>query len=79
MPTKAELEAELERLRAEIDARSSEEPDTPAHDLLDALKAGDLEALASELAAEIEDSLTNKPLLTAAGLVLLGYALGRAR
>lgn len=79
MATKAELEAEVERLRAELGARGDEDPQTHMHDVLGALKSGDLEGLANELAAEIEDSLTNKPLLTAAGLVLLGYALGRAR
>ncbi|NRA98331.1 MAG: hypothetical protein HRU32_00710 [Rhodobacteraceae bacterium] len=80
MPTKAELEAELAALKAELADRDDAAPeDADGVDVFAALKAGDLEALGNELAAEIEDSLTHKPLLTAAALLLLGYAVGRAR
>ena len=83
MPTKAELEQELAELKAELaalrpEAVSDAEP-TAAMDVFEALKGGDFEGLANELTKEIEDVMNDKPLLTAAGLLLLGYALGRAR
>ena len=85
MATKADLEKELAALKAELAAlrkTSDETPDRPANpaqSVISSLKEGDLEGLANELTAELESALNDKPLMTALGLVVLGYALGRAR
>jgi hypothetical protein len=91
MATKAELEDELAALRKELAAMKKTAGDTAddiaeetqSHsipgDILAALRGTDLEGLAKELTDEIETALHEKPLLTALGILVVGYALGRIR
>ena len=91
MATKAELEDELAALRKELaamkktagDAADATAAEAQSHsipgDILAALRGTDLERLAKELTDEIETALHEKPLLTALGILVVGYALGRIR
>jgi hypothetical protein len=88
MATKAELEAELAALRRELAAlRGEAAPEADeAHgmretvtDFVASLKDTDLDGLAKQLTDEIETAIQEKPLLTALGILLVGYALGRLR
>jgi hypothetical protein len=92
MATKAELEAELAALRRELAALRGDAADTAddaeetAHGMRDtvtdfvaSLKDTDLDGLAKQLTDEIETAIQEKPLLTALGILLVGYALGRLR
>jgi hypothetical protein len=92
MATKAELEAELAALRRELaalrgdTADTADDPEKTAHgmretvtDFVASLKDTDLDGLAKQLTDEIETAIQEKPLLTALGILLVGYALGRLR
>lgn len=89
MATKAELEAELAALRKEL-AQLKGLPDETAEDhddegqstirdFVGSLRDTDLEGLARQLTDEIESAMHEKPLLTALGILVVGYALGRLR
>ncbi|WP_068113340.1 hypothetical protein [Tropicimonas marinistellae] len=93
MATKAELEAELEKLRAEMAARpepalgakaSSEQTRTEAAETaLDRflsdhdLKIDDFENLLKRLSEEVGGLPQHKPILTALGAFALGFFAGR--
>lgn len=89
MPTKAELEDELTRLKAELasrpkvsepeEATTDDSNDSGVADLLNSLGETDFEGLVRQLTDEIESTVKTRPLLTIAGAVLLGYAIGRIR
>jgi hypothetical protein len=91
MATKADLESELAALRKELaalkdtarDAAPPTDDADGAHsipgDILAAIKGTDIEGLAKQLTNEIETSMHEKPLLTALGILVVGYALGRIR
>jgi hypothetical protein len=91
MATKAELEEELAELRKELaalkktagDAAEDIADEAEAHsfpgDILSAIRDTDLEGLARQLTDEIETAMHEKPLLTALGILVVGYALGRIR
>jgi hypothetical protein len=92
MATKAELEAELAALRRELAALrgeaadAAEDAEDEAHgmretvtDFVASLRDTDLDGLAKQLTDEIESAMQDKPLLTALGILLVGYALGRLR
>ncbi|MCT8161642.1 hypothetical protein [Pseudoruegeria sp. SHC-113] len=83
MPTKAELEAELEKLRAELSAAKDQIADAAqaaAEDepegIVEHLKH-DGEALISEFVKEIEDLSANRPVLTVVGAFCLGLLLAK--
>ncbi|MGI1662601.1 hypothetical protein ACRDNQ_10210 [Palleronia sp. KMU-117] len=89
MATKAELEAELAALRKELSQlkglteEAAEDAGDEAHstirDFVGSLRETDLEGLAKQLTDEIESAMHEKPLLTALGILVVGYALGRLR
>jgi hypothetical protein len=92
MATKAELEAELAELRRELAAlrgdaaAAADDAGDEAQgmretvtDFVASLKDTDLDGLAKQLTDEIETAIQEKPLLTALGILLVGYALGRLR
>lgn len=89
MATKAELEAELAALRKELAQlkglpdEAAEDTDDEGHstirDFVGSLRDTDLEGLAKQLTDEIEGAMHEKPLLTALGILVVGYALGRLR
>lgn len=85
----AALRRELAALRGDAaeaaDDTADEAADT-AHgmretvtDFVTSLKDTDLDGLAKQLTNEIETAMQDKPLLTALGILLVGYALGRLR
>ncbi|SLN52490.1 hypothetical protein PSA7680_02754 [Pseudoruegeria aquimaris] len=83
MPTKAELEAELEKLRAEL-ASAKEKIAEAAAPKEEASEEGlaehlmhDGEALLKEFVKEIEDLSANRPVLTVVGAFCLGLLLAR--
>lgn len=90
MATKAELESELAALRKELaalkntageaveEAAEDVEHSIPG-DILAAIRDTDFEGLAKQLTDEIETAMHEKPLLTALGILVVGYALGRLR
>lgn len=87
MATKAELEAELAKLRKQIAARDAEEvaqqaaaPPQPAlADYLEqyGLDEKDIEVLWNQIATEVGNLPQKKPLLTLLGALGLGIVLGR--
>jgi ElaB/YqjD/DUF883 family membrane-anchored ribosome-binding protein len=93
MATKAELEAELASLRQELAAlrdtageaadEVAEDAEDGAHstitDFVAAIRDTDVEGLAKQLTNEIETAMHEKPLLTALGILVVGYALGRLK
>ena len=91
METKAELEQELAALRKELaalkntagDAAEDIAEEVESHsipgDILAAIRGTDLEGMAKQLTDEIEAAMHDKPLLTALGILVVGYALGRIR
>jgi ElaB/YqjD/DUF883 family membrane-anchored ribosome-binding protein len=93
MATKAELEAELASLRRELAALKdtageaaeevAEDTAESAHstitDFVASIRDTDVEGLAKQLTNEIETAMHEKPLLTALGILVVGYALGRLK
>jgi len=89
MATKAELEEELASLRRELAALKdkagevAEDAESTAHstitDFVSAIRDTDVEGLAKQLTNEIETAMHEKPLLTALGILVVGYALGRLK
>jgi hypothetical protein len=87
MATKAELEAELAALRRELaqlkglpdEAAEDDEGHSTIRDFVGSIRDTDLEGLAKQLTDEIESAMHEKPLLTALGILVVGYALGRMR
>lgn len=88
MATKAELEAELERLRTELADRDSvdasegktgDESETPVDRFLAdrGLSVEDFEGLLEQLSEELGKLPQNKPVLTALGAFALGFLAGR--
>lgn len=94
MPTKAELEKELDRLKEELaelraaGASAAADAAETAADTVDDIGArakdgasslmGTVDDLTHELIAEIEEMPAKKTLLVAAGAFLLGYVLGHS-
>lgn len=93
MATKAQLEAELTKLRAELkEVRNSQtpskdadadtegpapEPETDSADILHAMQDGDFGTALHQLTEELEGLTSRKPLLTALGVFVVGYLIGR--
>jgi hypothetical protein len=85
----AALRRELAALKgdvAEAAGDAAEDTEETAHGMRDtvtdfvaSLKDTDLDGLAKQLTDEIETAMQDKPLLTALGILLVGYALGRLR
>jgi hypothetical protein len=92
MATKAELEAELASLRKELAAlkeKAGEVAEEVAEDadgaystitdFVASIRDTDIDGLAKQLTNEIETAMHEKPLLTALGILVVGYALGRMK
>lgn len=93
MATKAELEAELASLRKELAAlkdkagdaapEAAEDAEGGAYstitDFVTSIRETDIDGLAKQLTNEIETAMHEKPLLTALGILVVGYALGRLK
>ena len=91
MATKAELEAELARLKEELaqskaasqtrhDAQPDEDipaPDPGMSEVLSALQHGEIDT--KELLHKLEELLSQKPVLTVLGIFAVGYLIGRSR
>lgn len=85
MATKAELEAELKQLRAELAARDSAleakensnlnaEPEPEVND-----EPSSLEADIGEILADLEEFPHKQPLMFALGAFAVGYLIGRMK
>jgi len=83
MATKAELEAELKQLRAELAERdaAAEVKETPKVDTEPAMddESPSLEADIGEILAELEEFPHKKPLMFALGAFAVGYLIGRMK
>ena len=85
MATKAELEAELRQLRAELAARDSaaEVKETSEVDAEPEPDTGDetpsLESDIGEILAELEEFPHKQPLMFALGAFAVGYLIGRLK
>ena len=85
MATKAELEAELADLKAQL-ARNAKVAETPASEAEaeeeQAEQPAPLEisdTLIKDLVKEVETLATDKPLITLVAAFVVGYIVGRAR
>ena len=90
MATKAELEAELELMKAQLSQRDEplrndkperkgtegNQSDSKVSDAID-FGSEEIEKMLSQLSDELGDFPQNKPLLTALGAFALGFAFGR--
>ena len=93
MATKAELEAELASLKKELAALKEKAGDVAEEvaddaadgtystitDFVASIRDTDIDGLAKQLTNEIETAMHEKPLLTALGILVVGYALGRLK
>lgn len=85
MATKAELEAELKQLRAELSARDAalETKETTKVDAEPEPEVDDespsLEADIGEILAELEEFPHKQPLMFALGALAVGYLIGRMK
>ncbi|WP_372573922.1 hypothetical protein [Ruegeria jejuensis] len=89
MATKAELEAELAALRAQLADKPAEPDPEPAPEAEDdrstfdrmlaghGIDSSELDALWAQFSKELGDFPTQKPLLTTIAAFGLGFALGR--
>ena len=85
----AALRRELAALKGEAAGAAgdvADEAEEAAHGMRDtvtdfvaSLRDTDLDGLAKQLTDELEKTMQEKPLLTALGILLVGYALGRLR
>lgn len=85
MATKAELEEELNALRAELDAARAttaelkEAAEAAQPEGLGEVLMADAESLLTEFTHEIEEISANKPVLVVLGAFCLGMLLARGR
>ncbi len=86
MATKAELEAELAELKAQLAANrvteeklQPDEPHEPPADEWEDLGHGSFEGVAEKIVEELEGLPAKRPLLMALGVFVLGYMIGRSR
>ena len=86
MATKAELEAELVDLKAQLAAnrapakeQQTEASAEPPADEWEDLGHGSIEGIAEQIVEELEGFPAKKPLLMALGVFVLGYMIGRSR
>lgn len=86
MATKAELEAELAKLKlqlAELKATAKEEeivePEEPETGGWEDLSEISFEGIADQIIEELEGFPAKKPLLMALGVFVVGYMIGRSR
>jgi hypothetical protein len=83
MATKAELEAEVDQLREDLAAMRAQ-AETRLRSAADTVReklpqASEVDAVLSDVAAELKRLPEKNPLLLAAAALALGYLLGRAR
>ncbi len=83
MATKAELEAELAQLKAQLAANNEADAAPQAENTEDEADAPTpfeiSEDTVKDLAKELESFATEKPMLTLLAAFLVGYVVGRAR
>ncbi len=85
MATKAELEAELADLKAQLAKNSqaaketARQADSVGEQVEETAQFEIPESLVKDLVKEVETLATDKPLVTLAAAFLVGYIVGRAR
>ncbi|MGR3711779.1 MAG: hypothetical protein ACU0A6_01490 [Shimia sp.] len=83
MATKADLEAEVKRLRAELEAQKAPAPEPEADvsntGLEEETEDFDWERDLSDVMTALEELPQKQPIMLALGALAVGYLLGRAR
>ncbi len=83
MATKAELEAELADLKAQLEANSAREEPAATDDPVEAQEAPPAievsEDMVKDFVKELQSFATEKPMITLLAAFLIGYVVGRAR